>query len=134
MSSSWSMTERNCILKKNHLHHPWVFPWYLPLPGSSTSSSILRLQEYSTAFLYSTSTLSCSTPFYAFAVSTSSIFYHRLVVHCTSLYLREFFDINLSNRLDGLLIVTARAYHNKEYEIIDDKFLYHSLNFIKTNI
>ena len=71
------------------------------LPGSSPSSSILRLQEYSTAFLYSTSTLSCPTPFYAFAVSTSPIFYHRLIVYCTSLYLREYFDINLSNRRES---------------------------------
>ena len=46
MGSRRSMALEICILKKNHLHHLLgLLPWYLPLPGSSPSSSLLRLQK-----------------------------------------------------------------------------------------
>ena len=56
------------------------------------------------------------SPIYAFAVSSSFIFHHRSVVHCTLLYIKENILITIIQTC-WFVIVPREPYHSRNYRI-----------------
>ena len=105
--------DRNHLYPEEEPSTPaWVFPWYQPPAWVFTinqqNSASRSVQRPSPSLPLRCPVLS---PIYAFAVSSSFIFHHRSVVHCTLLYIKENILITIIQTC-WFVIVPREPYHN----------------------